>query len=124
MQTAVENIQGVVTALVRGETPLDAIRTHLRDPGAVVRGNALYALIPHAKADAGLTEDIVEAAKNPINEVHLMGTISVAHVAVGCLYQIGTQTALNAATELLVTWPEPDRSDLLWFLRSEGHMPA
>lgn len=124
MQTAVENIQGVVTALVRGETPLDAIRTHLRDPGAVVRANALNALIPHAKIDDGLIEVIVAAAKNPINEIRLMGTISVAHVAIGCLYQTGTTPAVGVATELLAAWPEPDRGDLLWFLRSEGHMPA
>lgn len=124
MHTAVENIQDVVTALVKGETPLGDIRAHLRDPRAVVRANASTALVAHAKTDDGLIELVVAAAKNPINEIRLMGTISVAHVAVGCLYQVGTPTALEAAAELLATWPEPDRSDLRWYLQSEGHAPA
>jgi len=124
MQTAVNNIQDVVTALVKGETPLGDIREHLRDPRAVVRVNALNALVPHTKIDDELIGLVIAAAKNPINEIRLMGTISVAHVAVGCLYQVGTPTALGAATELLATWPEPDRSDLRWYLQSEGHAPA
>ena len=77
-----------------------------------------------SRADAGLIEDFIVAAKNPINEIRLMGMISVAHVAIGCLYQTGTTPALGAATELLATWPEPDRSDLVWYLRSEGHSPV
>ncbi len=124
MQTAVDNIQDVVTALVKGEATLGDIRAHLCDPRAVVRANALNALIPHAKIDAELIQEIVAAAMNPINKVWLTGTIAVAHVAVACLYQIGTSAAEDVATELLSTWPEPDRSDLLWYLRSEGHTPA
>ena len=123
MQTAIDNVQDVVTSLVKGDTPLDDIRTNLRDPAAVVRANALNALVSYAKADAGLIEDVVAVAKNPINGIGLIGTLTVAHVAVGCLYQIGSLTALDAATELLARWPEPDRSDLLWHLRSEGHTP-
>jgi len=124
MQTATETTLGIVDALTKGTAPVSEIRVLFRHPAAVVRANALNALIPHAKIDGGLIEFFVAAAQNPINEVRLMGTISVAHVAVGCLNQIGTQPALVAATELLVTWPEPDRTDLRWYLHSEGHAPA
>jgi HEAT repeat protein len=124
METAVENIKSVITELVTGKTLLDDIRVHIRDSGPLVRANALNALVSPAKADAGLIKDIVAAARHPDNKVRLMGTIAVAHVAVDCLYQIGSRTALEAATELLAKWPEPDRSDLLWYLRSEGHVPA
>ena len=124
MQTATETTLGIIDALTKGTAPVSEIRVLFRHPAAVVRANALNALVPHARIDDWLIELVVAAAKSPINAIRLMGTISVAHVAISSLYQIGTQTALVAATELLVTWPEPDRTDLRWYLHSEGHAPA
>lgn len=124
METAVQNAQVIVKALVKGEVSLAGIRELVRHPAAVVRTNALNALVRHAKADDGLLHDIIAAAREPLNEVRLMGTITVSHVAVGCLYQVGSPAALEAAMELLATWPEPDRSDLVWYLRSEGLVAA
>jgi hypothetical protein len=49
-----------------------------------------------------------------------MGTISVAHVAVGCLLRVATSKAFEAAKALLRAWPEPDRTDLTWYLESEA----
>ncbi len=119
METATQNLQAIVHALVKGDVPLAEIRELTRHPAALVRTNALNALVKHARTENEALHDIVCAAKDSLNGVRLMGTISVAHVAVGCLYQVATPAALKAASDLLAAWPEPDRGDLLWYLRSE-----
>jgi hypothetical protein len=60
-----------------------------------------------------------DVATSPANQVRPTGTISVAHVAVGCLFRVGSGHAAGLAKDLLAHWPEPDRSDLLWYLKSE-----
>lgn len=119
MEIAIQNVNETVEALVRGAVPLAEIRDLTRHPAMLVRVNALTALVKYAKADDEVVRDIVAAATDPANSVRLMGTISVGHVAVGCLDDIGTPAAAAAAADLLATWPESDRGDLAWYLRSE-----
>lgn len=88
-------------------------------PSPVVRANALMHLIAHVDHTNSVEGILKLAAINPDNRVPLMGTISVAHVAVACLLRLGTHSATATANELLQAWPEPDRSDLIWYLRSE-----
>ena len=86
---------------------------------SVVRANAAAHLIVFAD-DKDAAEGILKLMSiNPDNRVHLMGTISVAHVAVACLLRMGTRSGTATANELVQAWPEPDRSDLIWYLRSE-----
>ena len=88
-------------------------------PSPVVRANALMHLIAHVDHTDSVEGIMNLAAINPDNRVPLMGTISVAHVAVACLLRLGTSSGSATANELLQSWPEPDRSDLIWYLRSE-----
>lgn len=122
MAATARGIQEVITALVQGCVPLTEIQELLHHPAAVVRVNALNALVPQARSDDRLVENMVAAAEDPLNDIRLMGTISVRHHAVACLYRVGNLTASRWAANLLATWPEPDRSDLVWYLRSEGYI--
>lgn len=112
--------QETVQLLRSGEVPVEDIRRLLHDDSIVVRANALEALVNHARHGEGLLDEIREAATSPENQVRLMGTISVAHVAVACLMRVGGDRAVAVARDLIASWPEPDRTDLLWYLKSEG----
>ena len=112
--------QKTVSRLRSGETPLGEVIDLLHDTSIVVRANALEALIPHVQHDDRLLEQLKAAVVEPENQVRLVGTISVAHVALGCLLRVGGGKATEVAKSLIDTWPEPDRTDLLWYLRSEG----
>ena len=116
----VDPIQSLIDQLRSGHAPLSEIRRLLHHPGAIVRVNAIVALISHAKNDRGSLKELIAAASNAENSVCLMGTISVAHVAVSCLLRVDTEEAVEAAKALLSNWPEPDRTDLTWYLKSEG----
>jgi hypothetical protein len=49
-----------------------------------------------------------------------MGVTSVKHLAVACLLRLHAAKATLAAKALLMRWPEPDRTDLIWFLKTDG----
>ncbi len=117
---SVKELQGLVDGLRSGSISTEQVRDLLHHPSPLVRANALEALVVPAKHDRRLMEEIAAAASDPANRVWLMGTISVAHVAVGCLVRVGTIDALEAAKALWSAWPEPNRTDLTWYLESEG----
>ena len=115
-----ENFQWIVDRLKNEETSIKETQELLHHPSSVVRVNAVDALARRSRDGLELIEDLVTAAKHPKNDTPLMGTITVAHVAVASLFRVGTQKALAAGKQLLDEWPEPDRSDLLWYLKSES----
>lgn len=115
-----DNVQELIDKLKNGSLPLSEVRALLNHQSPIVRVNALNALVSQVRFDDSVVDDIANAALAHENAVCLMGTASVAHVAVGCLYQIGTPSAIAAATSLLKMWPEPDRTDLMWYLKAEG----
>jgi hypothetical protein len=96
------------------------LRRLLAHASPVVRVNAIDALQDCIGTDDSVVADLVAAATEPANAFRLMGTITVAHQAVLSLLQSTHPKAVEAANELIRNWPEPDRQDLLWFLRSEG----
>jgi hypothetical protein len=51
-----------------------------------------------------------------------MGMIRVAHVAVAAQVRLGAPRALAEAHLLIQQRPEPERSDLLRYLRSEASL--
>lgn len=116
MKTAQETVRH----LRSGEASVEDICRLLHDDSIVVRANALEVLVDHARHEEGLLDKIHEAATSPGNKARLMGTITVAHVAVACLMRVGSDRAIEAARGLIASWPELDRSDLLWYLKSEG----
>lgn len=89
-------------------------------PSPVVRANAMKHMIVHVDHTNSIEGILKLAAMNPDNLLPLIGTISVAHVAVACLIRLGTHSATATANELVQSWKEPDRSDLIWYLRSEA----
>jgi hypothetical protein len=117
---SVKGLQGLVDRVKSGAMPTAEVRALLHHQSPLVRANAIEALIRPARHDKGLLEELIAAASDPVNKVPLMGTISVAHVAVGYLLRVGTAEAVEAATVLLKQWPQPDRTDLTWYLKSEG----
>jgi hypothetical protein len=116
----VKELQGLVDRVKSGMMRTEEVRDLLHHASPLVRANALEALVAPAKRDQGLVDVLTAAASAPANKVRLMGSISVAHVAVGCLFRVGTAEAREAAQALWSTWPEPDRTDLTWYLESEG----
>jgi HEAT repeat protein len=116
-------LQALVDVIRARKLPIAEIRKLLHHESPLVRVNALEAIVDPARQDLVLLNDLKLAASDPLNNVRLMGTVSVAHVAVACLIQIGTSDSLLATRQLLEKWPEPDRKDLIWYLESEGLSP-
>jgi len=85
------------------------------------KGRALAALARRTKEDESLVNETVAAISDPANkETRIMGTISVSHIGVACLLDFGSSKTKELIKHLLKQWPEPDRSDLLWFLKSQS----
>lgn len=116
----VTRLQKAIDHLRSGRASLRFILRSLSARPPLVRVNALNALVGHARRDAMLLDEFRMAATSTRNQLRLMGTISVAHVAVGCLLRAGDNEAAGIARGLIEAWPEPDRTDLLWYLKSEG----
>ena len=113
-------LQVIIERIMRGAVATAEIRELLYHRSPLVRAAAVRAIGAAARNDERLVDELIAAATAPINGVPLLGTISVAHVAVGCLPQIGTATALKAAKALVMKWPEPDRTDLILYLKLKG----
>lgn len=117
---SVKEIQRIVDRVKSGNLPTNEMRDLVHHQSPLVRANALESLVESAQHTGILLDDLIKAALDTTNSVRLMGTISVAHVAVSCLLRVGTPEALQAAHRLWISWPEPDRKDLTWYLESEG----
>jgi hypothetical protein len=120
MTSTIKDLQYLIERIRSGEMPSGELRRCLRHRSPLVRANALEASVASSRLDESLLQDLINSVAAPTNKVVLMGTISVAHIAVGCLFQIGTSAAVEAARGFLISWPEPDRSDLIWYLSSKG----
>jgi hypothetical protein len=117
--TSVKELQAIVDRMRDRTMPIAQVRRMLHHESPLVRVNALEACVDAARNDQDLLEELRLAVSNPANKVRMMGTVSVAHIAVGCLLRVGTNEAVEAANALLQGWPEPDRSDLVRYLESE-----
>ena len=120
MSTANASTERIVDDLKQGYLPYESVVDLTRHPGALVRANAIEALVRFFGERATACDELVEAIRAPSNSVRLMGTISVAHLAVAGLCKIDTPSSLEKATAAIANWSSPDRDDLLWYLRSEG----
>ena len=112
--------QSIVDRLKQPEVSQDEVLKYLRHDAALVRVNAIEAAARLAKDNDRLIGIISNEARRPENAVRLLGTATVGHVAVGCLLRIANAQAEKAAMELVKEWPENDRGDLTWYLKSEG----
>ena len=113
-------LQVLIDNLRSGNMTVDEIRPYLQDTAAVVRGHAIEAMAAKIADNPSLLQEVVDVILDQNNSIRLMGTISVAHVGLKSLVESSSLAANQKAKQLLVTWPEPDRGDFLWFLKSEG----
>ena len=103
----------------------DLLATHvlydfLMSQNAIERARALAARCRRVPHEPSVVETILSAITATQNRHgYIMGRIAVSHIGFACLWWFGAGTGQAQLLQLLDAWPEPDRSDLLWFLRSE-----
>jgi hypothetical protein len=103
------------------QLPTTELLELLRNKSKLSKGRALAALARRTRNDVSLVREVISAISDPANqETRIMGTISVSHIGVACLLEFGSSRTKELVKQLLEHWPEPDRSDLLWFLKSES----
>lgn len=112
--------QSIVERLKQPDVTEDEILEHLQHDAALVRVNAIEAAARLARDNERLITILANEARRPKNAVRLLGTTTVGHVAVGCLFRVGNPEAEKTAMELVEEWPENEREDLVWYLNSEG----
>ena len=112
-------VRDVISAIKSGQFSLGDLKGLLDHQSALVRANAVIALAAQESDVEELIGDLVLAASSPKNSVYLMGTTSVADLAIGELVRSGNERALRAAFELAQTWSESRRADLNRYLKSE-----
>jgi hypothetical protein len=112
--------QSIVERLKQPDVSQDEVEKYLQHNAALVRVNAIEAAARLAKENERLIAMVANEAQKPQNAVRLLGTATVGHVAVGCLLRIGSPQASEAAMQLVDGWPENERDDLIWYLKSEG----
>lgn len=84
------------------------------------RARAMGALARRAGRDASLRPIVWALLKLPaIRDYRTMGTVSLAHIGVACLWMTGDETVRAELRSMVESWPAPDRTDLLWFLQSQ-----
>lgn len=112
--------QSIVDRLKMPDVSQDEVLEYLQHDAALVRVNAIKAAARLAKDNDRLIAIVANEAQQPQNTVRLLGTATVGHVAVGCLFRIGSPDATRRAMQLVAGWPEDEREDLVWYLKSEG----
>jgi hypothetical protein len=99
---------------------VDQLRELLGVGKRMERARAMGALARRAGREEPLLAEVVEKLEDPaMRDERVMGTISLAHIGVACLLLAASDLARSRVKTLIDAWPEPDRGDLLWFLRSE-----
>jgi hypothetical protein len=89
--------------------------------GTPRRARAMAALARKASLDDGLVDQVLEEIESASNRsTRVMGTVSLSHIGFGCLWERGNVVVQAKLEQQFAVWPEPDRSDLSWFLKSQG----
>lgn len=113
------SLQEVVDRIRHGNVNVAELQKLLRHPSPLVRANAIEAWARHSQGDNAVAE-LVAAARDAANRVRLMGSTTVADVGIAALLKIGTDRSIVAAHDLIAERVEPERSDLVFYLQSEG----
>lgn len=100
--------------------PTEELLVLVERAGLLPRTRALAALARRTPDDERLIDVVIRSITDSTNMgARIFGTISVSHVGFACLWEYGPAVAKLELRSLLAKWPEPDRSDLLWFLKSQ-----
>ena len=85
-----------------------------------VRALAFTELARLSLSQPRLVKTVANLAATPENRnARLLGTISVAHYGLTELLRANPAAASSIILPLLADWPEPDRSDFFWYVKSE-----
>ena len=117
---ATSKLQQAINKIKERQLPLSELRGYMTHPSPLIRANAIEVFGEHLHEDDALVDEAVAFAKDPDHSFRLMGPITVAHVAVLALLSSRSATARRAGVELVNQWQEPDRQNLISFLKSEG----
>jgi len=119
-KTDLEQLEQLVARLASDSLPASELLRLVDHEAAIMRVNTLLAMSRAARSAPGLVDAIVAAALDERNNVRLMGTVTVAHEAIACLFRVGTEEVRRQGEQLLQQLPALERSNLEWYLRSEG----
>lgn len=98
--------------------PLADILVLINDPAPIIRVNALRAIARDYANEATTVATLKSAAESDENRaLRLAGQISVAFEAVRFLKDLENTHADSAVARLIRDWPEPARTDLIWYLQ-------
>jgi len=97
----------------------DQLREALEKGGLVTRVHALAALARRSRRDQEALLLAINAVTDPRNSTARLLGYTVSHFGIACLWAFGPPVGREAIRHLLATWPEPDRSDLLYFMEGQ-----
>jgi len=115
-----DGVEITIGLLHHDQTSSGDLRAFLDHKAALIRVNAIMAIGRKIKEDTSLIPDLVRAANDPRNDVKLIGTITVSHVAIESLLRSGSREASQRAQEIVESRSEQEREDIRWYLRSQG----
>lgn len=90
----------------------------LRKSLLLQRGRALYELARRTRENTELMDLVTSEIRDPKNRsARTIGIVSIAFLGLAGLLEADTEMSRKAASEIIETWEEPDRSNLLEFIR-------
>lgn len=119
-----ESVQDVITRLQSNTLSLDEIVNLLESPAGLVRVNAIQALATYVNRTASSTEQekliaqIADVATAEQSALRLMGSITIRHVAIGCLLRLGLPSATVQATQIVNALDASEKQDVAWYLNA------
>lgn len=98
----------------------DELRRLLKSGNRSERARAMGAIARRAATNESLADEVVSLVQSPeARAQRFMGSVSLAHIGVACLAASGGEPIRAQLVPVVNEWPEPDKTDLLWFLRSQ-----
>jgi hypothetical protein len=113
MQSEIDNVRS-------GQLSTEELRKKLTHSSPLIRANAVGVLCTLIDSESSLVHEIVRFAKHSDQRFVLMGAVTVGHVALLSLLQSDSLAAQSAGYEIVSSYAESDREDLIYFLKSEG----
>ena len=110
----------LIESIRSGKVPDDELVSLLNHKSVLVRANVYELAASRAKLDSSWIPRLRAAAVDARSGQVVMGTVRLSHIAVACLLRIGNRQAVQLAEDLIARWPEPEKDDLLWYLRSQS----
>jgi hypothetical protein len=103
------------------QLPTPDVLKLLNDSSLVKRVHSIATLLKRLNQDPSLLEIVKQSILNSENmSSRLMGTISVSHLGIAELFRIGSVDTTSTAWQIINSLEEPNRSDLIWYLKSEN----